>query len=377
MIGHKNMKKINHFPFLWFVVVIGLAFVLSQTPVGASVNKQVNETKSEPSVTKLSPIKTMSPPTTEADQSQNGSNYLDGSQYGRQTEPDSTDTGSINPSNPYNNNIELTQGDPNMAFNLYILGFVIIIFVTIILILLVCILPMIKILRSRVDEVIQYVKPQDDINQDFQYPQRTRNQPKSIDRADNYLYNRDQTDYRNNRDLEKEHNLYYPNQGQHPERTQNGGFRNNYPQQNNSVRSEQPKIITKQAFIDTYNMATKSGDVQEQFMSKFQPFRLGIPNDIVMERGRGEDYLVFEKQSNGDYLAIQLQQTNQFYVVPRFNLTLQDNLYTNGAVGTVFDCKGYDSRSRFNTIILEEPAVFTLKGSQYQLGIRGRLRVSQ
>jgi hypothetical protein len=129
-------------------------------------------------------------------------------------------------------------------------------------------------------------------------------------------------------------------------------------------------------FIEDYNNAAQNEEFRISFMKTYQPVRLAITN--VMERKRGNaSELTFEKQDDGDFLAIDFGRFSPqgYLVVPRFTLIINDTLYETGAMGKVYKCEGYAANMRYKLIVLLKPARFQRDETGWALNVRGYIRL--
>lgn len=107
-----------------------------------------------------------------------------------------------------------------------------------------------------------------------------------------------------------------------------------------------------------YNAAIKDSQARTAFLKNYNPVRFGTAN--AMERLRTPKLdPMFRTANDGIYYATTTGKGLDFSVVPRFDLTITEDVYGPGSMGQVFDMPGYDPKGRFDNVKVVEPAVFT------------------
>ncbi|MBI3650562.1 MAG: hypothetical protein HY231_05885 [Acidobacteria bacterium] len=132
-------------------------------------------------------------------------------------------------------------------------------------------------------------------------------------------------------------------------------------------------------FREHYNQAADDTSQRQAFRNQYNPIRFGTSNAMQ----RREDFSIdpiFQTANDGDYYAIQLGNSNQYAVVPRFDLTFQESSYGPGAMGMVFDCPQFNPQLRYRRVRVHQAAIFESQDKQtWKLvpGRRGQLQLGQ
>jgi hypothetical protein len=127
--------------------------------------------------------------------------------------------------------------------------------------------------------------------------------------------------------------------------------------------------------LERINAATQSAADDDRFWQLYRPTRIAVVNS---SQRAADPYQParFETAKNGDYYAVALEDAspNQWYVVPRPRLVVEDLNYRSGAIGEVFECRGHKPTTQHKVSQVRRPAVFErLDGTSWKLIGRGLL----
>ncbi len=81
----------------------------------------------------------------------------------------------------------------------------------------------------------------------------------------------------------------------------------------------------------------------------------------------------FQTMDNGIYMIVRTGSSN--FAVPRPGIAFSREYHDFGAMGKVFDCKGYNPEMRYKSISLIKPASFQMTGDSWQLTDRGAIEL--
>ncbi|HKV42202.1 MAG TPA: hypothetical protein VJX67_23570, partial [Blastocatellia bacterium] len=131
-----------------------------------------------------------------------------------------------------------------------------------------------------------------------------------------------------------------PRQTEQREQTQaQGPARSRNP----AARSQAKRIADQvslpfEGLTNAYNAGISGGNLRDEFVSSYQPKRLGIAN--AQDRGRDPTIEpVFAMSGQGEYLAAQLDgSTGQYAVFPRYGLLIEEGFLFESGMDYVFDC---------------------------------------
>jgi len=128
--------------------------------------------------------------------------------------------------------------------------------------------------------------------------------------------------------------------------------------------------------IELYNQAVDNRNRRGDFQERFHPLRIGTIN--ASDRRRDPSLPPqYREASDGNFLAIQEPRRMDYLVVPRFDLTIKEANYEAGAIGNVFECRGWDPSLSFSRVILRRPAIFEKNGDAWNVKLPGVLDLSE
>ncbi|MBI1923907.1 hypothetical protein HYR99_06615 [Candidatus Poribacteria bacterium] len=130
------------------------------------------------------------------------------------------------------------------------------------------------------------------------------------------------------------------------------------PSQKKQNDSYQPQEKSpRQMFCHLYNVAVEDSNARDEFIRRYQPIQISVAN--AMERRRDSSIEPrFQTADGGGYYAVAVEENMPYVIVPRFDLTFQDSLYREGAMGQVFECPNYDVRQHYPRVKVVKPALF-------------------
>lgn len=127
-----------------------------------------------------------------------------------------------------------------------------------------------------------------------------------------------------------------------------------------------------------YNEGAHNGSMRTAFREKYQITRISTTN--VDERRRNPNLRAEYNTSNsGEFFVVELQQGGRmvYAAVPQFDLEINELRHGPGAVGEVFDCRGYQPGGSYRSITVVRPAYFTRESdSGWKLDRPGMLDVT-
>lgn len=110
---------------------------------------------------------------------------------------------------------------------------------------------------------------------------------------------------------------------------------------------------------------------RDLFREKYAIIRLG--NNKAVELRLGEVVEPeFRELDNGNFLAIS-SPNGSFYVLPRFDTTLNSSAYNESGFGYVFDCPDYNPDMAYTIVRLKRPAIFRRDGDNWTRIEKGAL----
>ena len=120
------------------------------------------------------------------------------------------------------------------------------------------------------------------------------------------------------------------------------------------VQNEQDKPLPPelQKFVASYNASDDA-----KLRQNYSPFHsIRVSNET--ERFKNPNIPpVFQTDSSGSFVAYNIDSENISAVVPFSGCILQNELYSSGAFGEVFECPGFDSQHRYYVKVVR-PALF-------------------
>lgn len=129
-------------------------------------------------------------------------------------------------------------------------------------------------------------------------------------------------------------------------------------------------------FVESYNAGTKAGQGRDDFYETYDPRRFA--NVYFLDHALGvEAPPKFDLQDDGDFFAVLIPgKYDDYWVVPRFAVCLNNDLYVFGAMGKVFECMGYEPGQKYTALSLIKPASFRKYGNEWSLVEKGVIDVT-
>jgi len=126
-------------------------------------------------------------------------------------------------------------------------------------------------------------------------------------------------------------------------------------------------------FIRQYNQAFIDRKQRQQFWDNYKNF-FYFGNKNAAAQARGEDTSFdFRTKDGGDFIAVKLPNDDNFFVVPRFDTTINNTTFNEGGFGEVFECFNYLPDHSYSLLKIEKPAVFRQNGDQWILVDPGKM----
>lgn len=131
----------------------------------------------------------------------------------------------------------------------------------------------------------------------------------------------------------------------------------------------------EEELISLYNRCVQ-GDQEadkREFLKRHKPIRIAVLNSQQRIKNSDEEAR-FGPGGDGDFMAI-TKSVNEYWIVPRFDLSINDANFGSGAIGNVFDCSGHKPGESFDNYTVIKPAIFTSSpgSSDYKLKQKGSL----
>lgn len=124
-----------------------------------------------------------------------------------------------------------------------------------------------------------------------------------------------------------------------------------------------------------YNRGVDDRSDRDLFREKYAIIRLG--NNKAVELRLGEVIEPeFRELDNGNLLAVS-DNDGSFYVLPRFDTTLNSSAYNEGGFDYVFDCPDYNSELAYTIVRVKRPAIFRRYGDNWTRIAKGELILQQ
>lgn len=129
-------------------------------------------------------------------------------------------------------------------------------------------------------------------------------------------------------------------------------------------------------FVELYNSGTRAESVRDDFYETYNPKRFA--NVDFSARAFGiETPPRYDLSDDGDFLAVLISgKPNDYWVVPRFAISLNSDLYIFGSMGEVFECLGYEPGKSYTALFLKKPAYFRKDGNGWTLVEQGTINVA-
>lgn len=147
-----------------------------------------------------------------------------------------------------------------------------------------------------------------------------------------------------------------------------------YTRESVNVESNYPRITFSDPETDItnqYNAASENRSKRNAFREKYEMIRFG--NDKADEQRLGEaSEPEFRELDNGNFLGI-TDSSGGFFVLPRFDTTLDSVAFNEGGIGFAFDCANYDPNKVYTDLRVEIPAKFRRNGQVWSLVEKGKL----
>lgn len=124
-----------------------------------------------------------------------------------------------------------------------------------------------------------------------------------------------------------------------------------------------------------YNRGVDDRSERDLFREKYAIIRLG--NDKAVELRLGEVLEPeFRELDNGNFLAIS-GDDGSFYVLPRFDTTLNLSAFNEGGFSFVFDCPDYNHDMAYTIVRVKRPAIFRRDADGWMRIEKGELLLQQ
>lgn len=139
------------------------------------------------------------------------------------------------------------------------------------------------------------------------------------------------------------------------------------------------RVSADEGFIIMYNEAVGSATAAGAFRDRYLLERIGVTNAMERRQDPRIQPLV-ESAEDGNYFAVRREgaDAGRFWVIPRFDLTIDDAVYGPGGLELFFECAGYESGCRHRDYRLVKPALFRCEGARsWHLVDRGSLRLER
>ena len=142
-----------------------------------------------------------------------------------------------------------------------------------------------------------------------------------------------------------------------------------------SVRGEEDKPLSPdlQKLVTLYN----TGEDAELRKIYKPPYSIRVTNETELYQNPNIDP-IFKTMANGSFVAYAINPENLYAVVPFSGCILQNDLYSSGAFGKVFECPGFDSKFKYNVKVIR-PAIFKRDSAneKWTLQERGKLELEE
>lgn len=142
-----------------------------------------------------------------------------------------------------------------------------------------------------------------------------------------------------------------------------------------SQKVELPTLSPVDSLCEDYNNAVQS-DSYGEFRKKYKQMStmIGLQNALDYMNDRNINP-VFVAKDDGKFLGVSLN--NQTLVFPKPGMTFLELDHGPGAMSRVFECGNFSKDRKYTGVLIQKPAVFTQKGSQYHLERMGALNLGK
>ncbi len=141
-----------------------------------------------------------------------------------------------------------------------------------------------------------------------------------------------------------------------------------------SIQSEEkPLTPDLQKLVSFYNQDNHT-ELQKVFNS---PCSIRVTNETELYQDPNVTP-IFETKTNGSFVAYAIDSENVYAVVPFTGCILQNELYSSGAFGKVFECPGFDPKYKYSVKVIR-PAFFNRDpiNEKWTLEDQGKLELTE
>lgn len=141
------------------------------------------------------------------------------------------------------------------------------------------------------------------------------------------------------------------------------------------AREENSDSVKLQKLTQLYNEAVIKRENRENLWREYCVLQIENINAVEQRIGNTAEP-EFRESESGNFYAIPISGDKDFWVIPKFDLTIKQSNYEN-TVKFIFNCQNYDENQSYFQIQILKPAVFIKNGDLWQINSKGSLLLLQ